>query len=181
MTTKISALPTLAAVTDATLIPVVEGGATKKITGVTLKNYALGAQGVTGSQGTTGTQGTTGSTGAQGTSGAQGTTGSGSTGAQGSTGSTGTQGITGSFVQRPTSVWLRWNECIPTAIITIANSGIVFAEWSTTTCVYTTHCIVAGAQTSLSRTEFSVMLFPIQGGISFIFSNDDFCYNIVFI
>jgi len=48
MTTKISALPSLAALTDATVIPVVEGGATKKITGAALKTYALGAQGATG-------------------------------------------------------------------------------------------------------------------------------------
>jgi hypothetical protein len=62
MTTKISALPTLSAVTDATIIPVVEGGATKKITGSVLKTYAAGAQGATGAgtQGTTGTQGTSG-------------------------------------------------------------------------------------------------------------------------
>jgi len=48
MTTKISALPTLSTVTDTTIIPVVEGGATKKITGAALKTYALGAQGATG-------------------------------------------------------------------------------------------------------------------------------------
>jgi len=62
MTTKISALPTLSAVTDATIIPVVEGGSTKKITGSVLKTYAAGAQGATGAgtQGTTGTQGTSG-------------------------------------------------------------------------------------------------------------------------
>jgi len=72
MTTKISALPTLSAVTDATIIPVVEGGATKKITGVTLKTYAAGAQGTagtTGAQGTTGTQGAAGSAGSQGATG----------------------------------------------------------------------------------------------------------------
>ena len=39
MTTKISALPTLATVTDATIIPVVESGATKRITGSALKTY----------------------------------------------------------------------------------------------------------------------------------------------
>jgi len=71
MTTKISALPTLAAVTDATVIPVVEGGATKKITGAVLKTYAAGAQGTTGASGTQGTTGT----GTQGASGTQGTTG----------------------------------------------------------------------------------------------------------
>jgi len=39
MTTKISSLPSLATVTDATIIPVVEGGATKRITGSALKTY----------------------------------------------------------------------------------------------------------------------------------------------
>ena len=72
MTTKISALPSLATVTDATVIPVVEGGATKKITGAALKTYAAGAQGTTG---TTGAQGTTGTAGSQGATGTQGTTG----------------------------------------------------------------------------------------------------------
>jgi hypothetical protein len=47
MTTRISTLPSLAAVTDTTIIPVVEGGATKKITGAALKTY-------TGSGGTPG-------------------------------------------------------------------------------------------------------------------------------
>jgi hypothetical protein len=39
MTTRISTLPSLATVTDATIIPVVEGGSTKKITGAALKTY----------------------------------------------------------------------------------------------------------------------------------------------
>ena len=65
MTTKISALPSLASVTDATIIPVVESGATKKITGAVLKTYAAGAQGTTGS----GTQGASGSAGTQGATG----------------------------------------------------------------------------------------------------------------
>jgi hypothetical protein len=39
MTTRISTLPSLATVTDATIIPVVEGGATKRITGAALKTY----------------------------------------------------------------------------------------------------------------------------------------------
>ena len=83
MTTKISALPTLATVTDATIIPVVEGGATKRITGLALKTYAAGAQGTTGTTGS-GTQGTTGSTGSQGSSGSAGT--QGAIGTQGSAG-----------------------------------------------------------------------------------------------
>jgi len=90
MTTKISALPTLSTVTDATIIPVVEGGATKKITGSVLKTYAAGAQGATGA----GTQGATGSTGSQGTNGG--------TGAQGTAGNNGTQGTTGSGTQGAT-------------------------------------------------------------------------------
>jgi hypothetical protein len=48
MTTKISTLPTLSTVTDTTIIPVVDSGSTKKITGSILKTYALGAQGATG-------------------------------------------------------------------------------------------------------------------------------------
>ena len=98
MTTKISALPTLTAVTDATVIPVVEGGATKKITGAVLKTYAAGAQGATGAgtQGATGSQGTSGTQGITGSQGATGTGTQGATGSQGITG-TGTQGATGSI------------------------------------------------------------------------------------
>jgi len=51
MTTKISTLPVLDTVTDATIIPVVEGGATKRITGAALKTY-------TGSSGGAGTSAT---------------------------------------------------------------------------------------------------------------------------
>ena len=94
MTTKISALPTLAAVTDATIIPVVEGGATKKITGSVLKTYAAGAQG------TTGANGAQGSTGAQGTAGSNGTQGTTGSGTQGATGTQGTAGpVAGSNTQ----------------------------------------------------------------------------------
>jgi hypothetical protein len=74
MTTKISALPSLASVTDATIIPVVEGGATKRITGAVLKTYTGTAAGPQGTTGSTGSQGTTGS-GTQGATGTQGSTG----------------------------------------------------------------------------------------------------------
>ena len=101
MTTKISALPNLAAVTDATIIPVVEGGATKKITGVTLKTYAAGAQGTTGAGGAQGSSGTQGTTGSQGTTG---TGTQGATGSQGTSGSTGTQGATGAAASNPAAI-----------------------------------------------------------------------------
>jgi hypothetical protein len=42
MTTKISTLPTLATVTAATIVPVVEGGATKKVTAAALATYITG-------------------------------------------------------------------------------------------------------------------------------------------
>jgi len=64
MGTKISSLPVLSTVTDATIIPVVEGGVNKKITGNTLKTYTgsgSGPQGVTGPQGPSGPSGAQGS------------------------------------------------------------------------------------------------------------------------
>jgi len=66
MTTKISTLPTLATVTDATIIPVVESGATKRITGLALKTYtgtASGPQGPSGAAGSNGASGPQGPTG----------------------------------------------------------------------------------------------------------------------
>jgi len=78
MTTKISTLPTLATVTDATIIPVVEGGATKRITGAALKTYtgtASGPQGPSGPSGPSGATGSTGSNGSAGVTGPQGPTG----------------------------------------------------------------------------------------------------------
>ena len=72
MTTKISTLPTLASVTDATIIPVVEGGATKRITGLALKTYtgtASGPQGPSGPSGAAGSNGSAGATGPQGPTG----------------------------------------------------------------------------------------------------------------
>ena len=87
MTTKISTLPSLATVTDATIIPVVEGGATKRITGLALKTYtgtASGPQGPSGPSGATGSTGSTGATGPQGPSGPSGA--AGASGPQGPTG-----------------------------------------------------------------------------------------------
>jgi len=78
MTTKISTLPTLATVTDATIIPVVEGGATKRITGLALKTYTGTAS---GPQGPSGPSGVTGSNGASGPSGPSGAAGSGASAA----------------------------------------------------------------------------------------------------
>jgi hypothetical protein len=80
MTTKISALPTLSAVTDATIIPVVEGGATKRITGLALKTYtgtAAGPQGPSGPSGPSGAAGSNGSAGSAGASGPSGPSGPG--------------------------------------------------------------------------------------------------------
>jgi hypothetical protein len=75
MTTKISSLPALAAVTDATIIPVVEGGATKRITGLTLKTYTGTASGPQGPSGPSGAAGSNGSAGSAGSTGPQGPTG----------------------------------------------------------------------------------------------------------
>jgi hypothetical protein len=69
MTTKISTLPTLATVTDATIIPVVEGGATKKITGLALKTYTGTAAGPQGPSGPSGPAGSNGASGPQGPTG----------------------------------------------------------------------------------------------------------------
>jgi hypothetical protein len=93
MTTKISSLPSLATVTDATIIPVVEGGATKRITGLALKTYtgtASGPQGPSGPSGPSGAAGSNGSSGSAGVTGPQGP--SGSNGANGPQGPTGPSG-----------------------------------------------------------------------------------------
>jgi len=99
MTTKISTLPSLATVTDATIIPVVEGGATKLITGLALKTYtgtASGPQGPSGPSGPSGAAGSNGSSGPQGPSGPS--------GANGSAGATGPQGPTGPVAGSNTQV-----------------------------------------------------------------------------
>ena len=87
MTTRISTLPTLAAVTDATIIPVVEGGATKRITGLALKTYTGTAAGPQGPSGPSGPSGAVGSNGASGPSGPSGA--AGSNGASGPSGPSG--------------------------------------------------------------------------------------------
>jgi hypothetical protein len=69
MTTRISTLPSLATVTDATIIPVVEGGATKKITGAALKTYTGTAAGPQGPSGPSGAAGSNGASGPSGPSG----------------------------------------------------------------------------------------------------------------
>jgi hypothetical protein len=81
MTTRISTLPSLATVTDATIIPVVEGGATKRITGLALKTYTGTAAGPQGPQGPAGSNGSAGSTGPTGPSGPSGAAGSGASAA----------------------------------------------------------------------------------------------------
>ena len=69
MTTKISTLPSLATVTDATIIPVVESGATKRITGLALKTYTGTASGPQGPSGPSGAAGSNGASGPSGPSG----------------------------------------------------------------------------------------------------------------
>jgi hypothetical protein len=69
MTTRISTLPSLATVTDATIIPVVEGGATKRITGLALKTYTGTASGPQGPSGPSGAAGSAGASGPSGPSG----------------------------------------------------------------------------------------------------------------
>ena len=87
---KISSLPTLTTITDATILPSVDGGVTKKLTGALLKSYI--SVGYTGSASTA--TGYTGSIGFTGSAGA-GYTGSAST-ASGFTGSIGYTGSAGS-------------------------------------------------------------------------------------
>jgi len=100
--TKISQLPTLATLSDGVIIPVVENGTTKTVTGLVLKTYTgtvLGPQGPQGPQGITGPQGPQGVTGPQGPQGVTGPQGpqgvTGPQGPQGVTGPQGPQGITG--------------------------------------------------------------------------------------
>jgi hypothetical protein len=96
MGTKISSLPVLSTVTDATIIPVVEGGANKKITGAALKTYTgttLGPQGPQGPQGIAGPQG---AVGPQGIAGPQ--------GAVGAQGPQGPSGATGAAASNPATV-----------------------------------------------------------------------------
>ena len=97
--TKISQLPTLATLSDGVIIPVVENGTTKTITGLVLKTYTgtvLGPQGPQGPQGVTGPQGPQGVTGPQGPQGVAGAQGpQGITGPQGVAGAQGPQGVTG--------------------------------------------------------------------------------------
>jgi len=90
MTTKISTLPSLATVTDATIIPVVESGTTKRITGLALKTYTGTASGPQGPSGPSGPSGVTGSNGSAGVTGPQGP--SGPSGAAGSSGPSGPSG-----------------------------------------------------------------------------------------
>jgi hypothetical protein len=85
--TKISQLPVLATMSNSTVLPVVDGGVTKTVTGSVLRTYTGTASGPQGPQGVTGPQGPQGVTGPQGPQGV--------TGPQGSTGNTGPQGPQG--------------------------------------------------------------------------------------
>ena len=106
--TKISQLPSLATLSDAVIIPVVENGTTKSVTGLVLKTYTgtvlgpQGPQGVVGAQGPqgiTGPQGVVGNIGPQGITGPQGPQGvvgaQGPQGPQGVAGAQGPQGVAG--------------------------------------------------------------------------------------
>ena len=65
-TVKITSFPPAAAVTDNTIIPVVDFGTNKKITGAQIKNYIGSNAGPTGATGATGPAGATGPQGATG-------------------------------------------------------------------------------------------------------------------
>lgn len=99
-TIKISELPELSTIKESTIIPVVDSGLNKTISGGTLRNYIsglpgqagpTGPRGSTGQQGFTGSQGLTGFVGSRGAAGAVGATGF--VGARGFTGSAGADAI----------------------------------------------------------------------------------------
>lgn len=90
-TIKISSFPPAAGVTDSTVIPVVDSGANKKITGAQIKSYIGTVSGPTGPTGPAGAIGPAGATGATGPVGATGATGP--AGASGPSGATGSDGI----------------------------------------------------------------------------------------
>jgi len=94
--TKISQLPVLATMSNSTVVPVVDGGVTKTVTGSVLRTYTgtasgpQGPQGVAGSQGPQGPQGVAGSQGPQGPQGV-----AGSQGPQGPSGPAGSAASSG--------------------------------------------------------------------------------------
>ena len=99
-TIKISELPELATIKESTIIPVVDSGLNKTISGGTLRNYISGLPGQAGPTGPRGTAGQQGYTGSQGISGYVGSRGpvgatgiSGYNGARGYTGSAGTDAL----------------------------------------------------------------------------------------
>ena len=91
---KISQLTELTNPNPNDVIPIVNGGSTKKIT---VANLAVaGSSGTSGSNGSSGTSGNNGSSGTSGSNGSDGTSGSnGSSGTSGSNGSSGTSGVNG--------------------------------------------------------------------------------------
>lgn len=93
-TVKISELPELDDIKESTIIPVVDAGLNKTITGGTLRNYVSTLPGNTGPTGPRGPAGPNGYTGSQGITGYAGSRGA--TGASGLTGITGPRGYTGS-------------------------------------------------------------------------------------
>ena len=99
-TRKISQLPAATGVAGADLVPIVQGGTTKRVAVSVLA--AAGQTGPTGAAGATGPAGEAGATGASGATGPEGPTGvagaagvTGPQGAAGPTGATGAEGVTG--------------------------------------------------------------------------------------
>lgn len=115
-TIKISSLPLAAGVTDTTIIPIVDAGSNKKITGTQIKNYIGTVSGPTGPTGVTGPTGPTGPTGA--------------TGDTGPTGVTGPTGLSGMVIQasEPTNtgiLWLDPNANGSTNIVNVQNVTLI--------------------------------------------------------
>ena len=94
---KISQLPPLLTMGNATIFPVVDGGNNKVVSGTTLRTYLAntGVRGYTGSAGARGNVGATGATGVIGYTGSKGNTGATGVGATGATGPVGATGPSG--------------------------------------------------------------------------------------
>lgn len=127
--TKISQLPVLATMSGSTIVPVVDGGVTKTVTGSVLRTYtgtASGPQGPQGVAGSQGPQGVTGPQGPQGVTGPQGPTGN--TGAQGPQGPSGPAGSNASVSTTYGAIGT-----YVTAICQVATGGTIYAGGDFTT------------------------------------------------
>jgi hypothetical protein len=152
MTTKISSLPSLATVTDATIIPVVEGGATKRITGAALKTYTGTAAGPQGPSGPSGAAGSNGASGPSGPSG-PGTLNSGTAGYVPYYSGTTT-------LSAPTSGNLFWDN-------TNARLGVGVSSPSYAVTVYGTAVTNGDMQRNLQLMDTTSAAAGVGGGISF--------------